>query len=1055
MRDTVTTSVASAPTGFAGTVTDSQGHRLAGICVTASSRAASGGRTVLSSAGGLFAITGLRAGSYLLRYRACLTGVGRAGDPAVAALGSGPLVTPVAVARGYVTSGHLSQLGLVALRSRSAVQAAARPARPASPAVRWITAAQLRRSGSQQNGGIAGRVVGPNGRPVKGLCAFASVRGGAFGVGIGANGRYNFGKSLPPHTYQVSFSAVCAQSDSASANWATEWYKDHLHLSQANPVTVKAGVIIHGIGGVMQRGGVISGTVTGHTGHGLAGVCVVLASAKGEFVQQVISPRDGRYRFQGLDPGRYGVGFFPECGRGLAGYLMQWWPGTAKLTKHGLIQTGIGTVTTHIDAQLVLGGTISGTVRLRNQHGQPLKGICVDATPSGQPDSEIDFSGATNAEGRYSLKGLTAGRYAVSFSPGCNNNGNYLGQNYPHSVTVRLSQVKGGINAYLRPGGIITGTVTAKAGGARLAGICVSADDSIAETGPDGTYAVDQLSPGKVQLQFSNCSNKGSFAPQFYPNQLDGAKAVSIKIGPGQVVKGINAAMAPGGTISGTITLPSGDQPGGVCVQASGGSEEQENDGFATTHHGSYVVKNLAPDTYDLEYLSCGERNISDAWFSSPGHVTLDENLADQFQIPLGGTVSGIDATVGLGGSISGSVFAPAKDEGAFVCENVSRAGTGVSTGDVLFGVPAGSGFVIFGFAPGRYLVEFEPCGDGDLAPQWYDRATRPAQATLVLVRPGHTTQKVDAHLIVGGSISGQVVSKRTGRPVTDVCVNADGIDSPTFGFGVTDKSGKYLVTGLNTGRYRLFFTSCSGAGLVPVRSGVVQATAGKAVTAPKTSVAAVRDAAISGQVSTAGPGRPVPVVNACVDAVPVNGGGLGLFETGEGFTGRRGHYQITGLLPGKYKVLLGDEFCETDPAGLVPQWFPGTPLISKATEVTVSAGRTRSISAVLPHDGSISGTVTGPAPARTPLGGVCVQVTPAAHGAAPFLAESSASGGYHTGPLLPGRYLVEFESGCGATGFASQWWHGAASAKTATFVTVRAGRTEVGISASMKRAGG
>jgi Carboxypeptidase regulatory-like domain len=1035
--------------GLTGVVTDSHGHRLAGVCVTASPRAASGGRTVVTSAGGLFLITGLRAGQYLLHYRDCLAQPGRATSAAKAALGSGPLVAPLAAAREYVTPGHVVELGLVTLRSRASAPAAARPM---VPAVRLITAAQLRhRVSGQHLGGIAGRVVGQNGKPIKGLCVFASIGDLTIGRDIGPNGRYSFGKFLPTGKYKVSFSAACGGPfNAASANWAPEWYRGHLNESAANPVVVKAGVITRGIDAVMRPGGVITGTVTGPTGRGLAGMCVVLVSANGAGVQQVTTPRNGRYRFQGLDPGRYGVGFFPDCGPGLGGYLPQWWPDTTKLTKHGLIKTGIGTIRAHVDAKMVLGGTISGLVRSGNRNGRPLKGICVDATPTGQPNGN-DFLASTNADGKYSIRGLTAGRYALNFSPGCNNNGNYLSQNYPHSVTVRLSRVTSGINAYLQPGGIIAGTVTAKSDGARLSGICVATSDgySMAETGANGTYAINQLSPGKNQLEFFNCSSHGNFAPQFYPDQLDPTKAVSISVRSGQVVKGINAAMAPGATISGTITLASGTKPSNVCVEADpvtgfgnlGG-------GLTATRHGEYAIEDQPPGTYQVQYISCGGPNIGDAWFSDPGHVTQDETRADQIYLPLGGVVSGVNAEVRLGGSISGWIYGPAKHQGAFVCELITDAHTGqVASED--FAVQVGEGFTIFGFAPGRYLVEFIPCSGPSLAPQWYDRASRPALATPVLVRPGHTTQNVNAHLTSGGSITGQVVSKLSGKPLAGVCVEASGVNQPTIGFGGSNRSGKYVVNGLNDGSYRLTFFSCDPTGLIPLRSGVVRVAEGKMTAGPKVAVVPVREGAISGRVKVTG-SPPGLVTNACVDAFSIGRGALGAFEDQSDVTGTRGRYQITGLVPGKYKVFLGDLNCATDPGGLAPQWFGGTSQVSKATAVTVAAGRTtQSISATLQRDGSISGTVTGPSPALGPLAGVCVQVEPAGSEATRYLTESAGrSGRYRTGPLPPGRYLVEFESGCGAAGFATQWWRGAASMKAARPVTVRAGRSTTGISA-------
>jgi hypothetical protein len=1044
---------AARPGTLTGIVINSRGQTVAGVCVTATAATEpeAGSRTALTSADGLFMIADLRAGRYRLRYRDCLTGAGQLGGSRAAALGPGPLTAPAAATGAYVTGGHVSMLGRITLRSAAADQAAPRPVRPAP---RTLTPAQLRhRFAGRKLGGVAGRVLGPHGRPVRGLCFNINFRGGSEGGPVGADGRYHTGKSLPPGTYTVDFNTVCKPPFlAASANWAPEWYRDHLNSSAADPVVVKAGKITRDVSGVMRPGGVIAGTVTGRAGRGQRGVCIVVLNARGSFVQQLTTPRDGRYKVQGLDPGQYNVGFFPNCGYGKNGYLQQWWPGTAKATKRGLIRTGIGTVRNHVDARLVLGGTISGTVRFRNSHGQPIKGICVDAAPAGQPDG-MDVFVSTNARGRYRIGGLAAGRYALDFSPGCNNNGNYLGQNYPHAVTVRDSQVKRGINAYLQPGAIITGRVTAKSDGAGLQGICVVPTNgfAVAETGPTGTYSVNQLSPGQTQVFFTNCASDGNFAPQVYPDQFDPAKAVSIKVRSGQVVKGINAAMATGATISGSITLTTGAEPSSVCVDAAPVQEDGNLGGaLAVTQHGRYVIDGLPPGTYQVEYQSCGGTNIADAMFSSPGHVTQDQARADQINLPLGGGVSGVDATVQLGGSISGWIYGPAKHQGSFTCQIISDAKTGLIANNG-FGVPLGDGYTIFGFAPGRYLVEFYPCGDPDLAPQWFDRATRPGLATPVLVRAGHITRKVNAHLIVGGSISGRVVSKLTGKPLAGVCVTATGVNQPAEGFGGTDQSGKYVVTGLNSGTYRLIFSSCGPVGVVPLRSGVVRATVGTTVSAPKVAVVPVKEGAISGRVSAAG-SPPALVADACVDAISVDRGSPGGFDDRFGATGARGRYQVIDLVPGRYKIFLGVQFCTTDPGGLVPQWFGGTSQMSKATVVTVAADRTtRSIDVTLRRDGSISGTVTGPKPARKPLTGVCVQVVPVAAGGTPTLAESTgANGEYRTGPLLPGKYLVEFESGCGATGFRTQWWRGATSMKSAMPVTVQAGIGTKAVSATM-----
>jgi len=995
-------------------------------------------------------ITGLPAGSYLLRYRQCLTSAGNIVKSRAAMLVQSATTASVTSSRGYVTGAHFTSLGRVTVRPLVVGQAAA--AMPTRPHVTKLAVAQLRRHVlSQRFGGIAGTVRRPNGRHIKGLCFDIESGGSGLTGSIGADGRYRVGKYLPPGKYTVEFSAACDSSfGTPSANWAPEWYRAKFRLSAANTVVIKAGKITRGIGGIMRRGGVISGKVTGHTGRGLRGVCVVAATAKGAFVQQVTTPRDGRYRFQGLDPGRYTIGFFPNCDRGSA-YLSQWWPGRATETKAGLIRTGFGTTKAHIDARLVLGGTISGVVRFRNRHGHPIKGICVDATPT--HSSFLDYAALSDAKGKYAIRGLPAGRYSVSFFTGCSNNGNYLGQNYPRNVTVRLAHVTGHINAYLQPGAIVTGTVTAKSTGAKLGGICaVTADgSSYTITGAHGNYFMNQIPPGTVQVQFFNCSNPGSYEP---------AATAWMKVRPGQVVSGIDAALAPGATISGAIAMASGRKLSNVCIDAMPVSASADlSVGTTESQRGSYVIKNLAPGTYQVLYSSCGGPNIADTWFMQPGKATDDESLADQIYVPAGGVVAGVNAVLRLGGFISGWAFGPSSQQGSDVCMLISNARTGdVGFFNDFFDVSIGGGYTIFGFAPGRYVVQFFPCGGQNLAVQWYKRASQPGKATPVLVRPGHTTSNVDAWMRTGGSIAGRVVGKGTGKPLAGVCVGAVNNDQPIFDFGRTDRSGKYVVRGLSSSSYRLYLVSCTKRRLVPMVTRAVRASQGRTVTAPGVAMHPYLAGAIAGHVSIAGSPRDA-AAGVCVAAISVDRGVVGSLETGSGTAVRGGYYRIGGLVPGRYKVFIGSPYCGTGPGDLVGRWYLDTRLKSMATVVSVAAGRTtHRISATLQRrqpDGSISGTVTGPKPAGKPLAGICVQVVPVARGLTPYLTETAGPNGrYHVGTLPPGRYLVEFEARCATTGYATQWWRGAGSMNLATPVVVRGGQSHSGINASMTPTG-
>jgi len=161
----------------------------------------------------------------------------------------------------------------------------------------------------------------------------------------------------------------------------------------------------------------------------------------------------------------------------------------------------------------------------------------------------------------------------------------------------------------------------------------------------------------------------------------------------------------------------------------------------------------------------------------------------------------------------------------------------------------------------------------------------------------------------------------------------------------------------------------------------------------------------------------------------------------------------MTGLAPGQYQVHFDPVGCYYGALPFAPQWYSGQAFRSTAAPVTVTAGAdTTGINATLARDGTIAGTITGPAPASAPLTGVCVQATPkdAPPGAGRAVYSVSQSGSYTLTRLPPGQYLVSFRSGCGTSGYAAQWWQDASSRATATVITVAPGSVIDGIDAAM-----
>ena len=913
------------------------------------------------------------------------------------------------------------------------------------------------RAGARSNsyGGISGRVTNRAGQGLAGICYSVNFPGGSEGAVTGRRGRFNSGKYIPPGRYTVEFSASCDLFTTPVGNWAAQWFRAKYSQAAADPVVIRAGEITRGIDATMRPGGVISGKVTSAAGHGVAGVCVVVIAADGTEVAQPTTPRSGQYRVEALDPGRYRVGFFPHCGS-VSQYLPQWWPGRATEAKSGLIRLRFGRHRTHVDAKLVPGGKISGVVRFLNRHGRPLKGICVSASLAADQLGP-SYDSATGAGGKYELIGLPAGRYLLSFYPGCNNNGNYLYQNDPHAIRVRLGHTVPGVDAYLQPGAVVTGTVTDAANGRPLPGICAyDANGDYGVSRRNGSYVMTQIMPGASTIGFANCQDSGSFAPQYYDNQVNQAAAAVLTLTAGHRTSGIDAKMQPGAMVSGSVTLSSGQKLGGVCVDAIPTDNVVYYGQFAVysgfevqSSGGKYVIKDLPAGQYQVAFRACGfGADVAEHWFMQrPGHAT-----GDRINVPAGGQVSRVSAILHRGGMISGWVYGPPGAPTSFVCVTVNYGRSQVPATDQ-FPVFTGEGYGLIGLAPGLYSVEFSPCGGQNLAVQWYPRASSPARAKLIRIVGGRSAGSVSARMTVGGAITGRVISQATSRPLADVCVFATGVSQPFFGFTYSSRSGRYRIVGLNTGSYRLSFDACGGGDLISrVLRQRVHVTAGRTAAGPDAAMTAYQGGAVSGRVRAGSP-VPAPAPGVCVDAIPETPASPGAFE-GYGAADASGSYAISDLVPGRYRVYFGDQVCPTDPGGLAPQWYSGAASKKAAATVTVVGGKTvGAISATLLPDGAITGTVTGRAPAATPLAGICVQAVRFIGDAAPLLATSTADGTYQLTGLTPGRYRVEFTAGCGATGYAAQWWHHAASQRSARNVIVVAGTTRTGIDAAMKHA--
>ncbi|MGO8959917.1 MAG: carboxypeptidase regulatory-like domain-containing protein [Streptosporangiaceae bacterium] len=1013
-----------------GTVVGPYGLPVTGACVTAVGRA----RSVTASAApsGAFTIAGLTAGSYALEYRDCRAAA------RYRAIWSGGAGWQRTAARVQLRAGQLRHVPGMMLPANPAAlsdRTATWHRFLANASGRGLTAAAAAKTGE-----ISGVVTG-NGKKLRGVCVvvFPLRSGEGYGATTRKNGTYVV-RHVPAGRYNVIFAGFFCGKDQ---NWLQQVYRDDNNPFGigGTPVRVTSGRNTKGIDARLRLGGEISGTVTTKSGRKLGGICVNAGVAvPNGFIGITLPTSDGSYQLNALYPGKWSVNFTIGCGNN-----KNYAPAALKPIKITYGQRVVARTVV-----LVPGGVFTGTVRLGSSSGTPLAGICVQASNGADSGSVTGGgpgpgSGATNSAGRYRLIGLGTGTYQVQFFPGCNNNGNYTAATkYAHATA---GKVTGGVNAVLLPAAEISGVVT-DTHGHQLAGICLnvngpSSGNSPGATLTDGSYFVNQLSAGTYQLGFSTgCGNSGNYEPYWYNNQTNPSLATPIKLTRGTALT-INAQMQPGAAISGTVTDSHGRKLTNICVDVTSASGFALG-GIAFSEHGAYQVNGLTPGQYLVDFSCGGSPGYADQWFPN----TPDAGAASMVSAPVGQT-TGVNAVLRPAGSIAGVVRGPSGKPLAGVCVSASST-RDYESSTAIFTSPGpitnSRGFYrLAGLGAGRYIVSFYQCTSVPRYPeQWFSGQASVASAKPVPVRAGATTAGIDATLRPGATVTGRVVNS-SGKPVSYVCVTAYNLSTSQFGFASTGKSGSYVMRAVATGSYTLSFAPCGLANLVAVYRHIK-------VTAPHTyrgvDARLVPGGSASGVVTLAG--AAAPVANTCVEfirgnpASPTN-------PVGFGFTAANGRYLAAGMPPGSYQVYFNDPLCGLGPNDLAPQWYNDQPTQATAAKVTINLDQTTpGIDAALQPDGAISGTVLGPS--SKALSGACATAMPVAAGSVPIVAVSGKSGAFTLIDLLPGRYKVEFSSGCGASGYRTQWWQNAGSRQHATPVMVSAAQTVSGINAKLAR---
>jgi len=306
-----------------------------------------------------------------------------------------------------------------------------------------------------------------------------------------ADGEYTV-EGLATGSYKVEFSPEFE----SSLNYVTQYYNDESSLTTANQVSVTDGNTTKEINAELQVGGEIKGTVTEASTHkDLEGIEVTAFQASGEesLVRSATTNKSGEYTIAGLATDHYKVSFSPGFVSNL-NYVAQYYDGRSSFASAESVEVVQEHVKAGIDAEMQVGGEISGTVTDAYTHAA-LKNAQVVALGAGEA---VDGFAFTNESGQYTITGLTTGSYEIGFA-----SAHYILQYYndqpsfasANPVIVTQGSTTVGISAALVPKAPVN-TVAPVASGTPAAGQALSCSTGSWTGSPAPTFSYEWLRDG-------------------------------------------------------------------------------------------------------------------------------------------------------------------------------------------------------------------------------------------------------------------------------------------------------------------------------------------------------------------------------------------------------------------------------------------------------------------------------------------------------------------------------------------------------------------------------
>jgi uncharacterized surface anchored protein len=333
--------------------------------------------------------------------------------------------------------------------------------------------------------------------------------------------------------------------------------------------------------------------------------------------------------------------------------------------------------------------------------------------------------------------------------------------------------------------------------------------NSIRSTDSNGNYTLPDLAPGSYKVRYSAYTVSAlGLTTEWYNDKSDFSNATPVTVIAGQTTPLDDALLSAGGSISGVVTDASGiNKIQGVVVYAYNSSNNWQS--ATTNSNGAYTIAGLTTGNYTVYFGAFNTSYIS-VWYNNK----QTQVQADLVSVSAPSNTSNINALLESGGDISGKVTigssaGPAVagawinvcDSSSTVCDSSSSTWRGFAK------TAADGSYRVSGLPSSEnYKVQFfektvSNAGAGVM--QFYNNKQDISSADSVSV--GATG--INA-VFAGATIAGTVTDINS-IGIANVTVAAYDSNGNTVATSMaTQADGKYTISGLVTGSYKLYFNA-------------------------------------------------------------------------------------------------------------------------------------------------------------------------------------------------------------------------------------------------------